>query len=124
VRMSRAMVVGGAAAVAALGAGNAAAASTAGSRAAPVRAQAVPDRGFLPGRVVVLPGARVFFRNADRLPHTATAVTLIRGRPAFSSGPATRGAFSVIAPRRPGTYRYICAIHGFMQGTLVVRPRR
>jgi plastocyanin len=70
---------------------------------------------------VVRPGARVFFRNADRLLHTATALTLVRGRLAFSSGRATRGGFSVIAPGRPGLYRYICVVHGFMQGTLVVR---
>jgi plastocyanin len=115
------MLMTGATAIAALAAGPAAAAGSAGSRAAPIRSEAVPDRGFLPARVVVRPGARVFFRNADRLLHTATAVTLVRGRPAFSSGAPTRGAFSVIAPRRPGAYRYICVVHGFMQGVLVVR---
>ena len=118
------MMLTGAAATMALGAGVGGAAGAAGGRAAPIRAQAVPDRGFLPARVVVRPGARVFFRNTDRLLHTATAVALIRGRPAFSSGAPSRGAFSVIAPKRPGTYRYICAIHGFMQGTLVVRRPR
>ena len=119
--MSRVVMLAATGALAALPAG---ASAAVGSRAAPIRAQAVPDRGFLPGRVVVVPGARVFFRNVDRLPHTATAVTLIRGRPVFGSGPATRGAFSVIAPKRPGTYRYVCAVHGFMQGTLVVRRAR
>jgi len=121
VRMSRTLVLCGALA---LVAAPAAAAGRPGSRAAPIRSQAVPDRGFLPARVVVAPGSRVFFRNADHLLHTATALTLLGARPAFSSGRPTRGAFSIVAPRRPGTYTYVCAVHGFMQGTLVVRRPR
>ena len=121
-RLSRTLMLS--AAAAALVAAPAAAAARPGSRAAPIRSQAVPDRGFLPARVVVAPGARVFFRNVDHLPHTATALTLLGGRPAFASGKPTRGGFSIIAPRRPGTYDYICAVHGFMQGTLVVRRSR
>jgi plastocyanin len=122
VQNGRRFLAVGAAAIAALSvAPLAAAAAPAGTKANPIRARAVFDRGFLPGRVVVRPGARVFFRNVDRLEHTATAEKLIRGRPAFNSGRATTGAFTVIAPQRPGAYTYICVVHGFMQGVLVVR---
>jgi plastocyanin len=92
----------------------AAAAATPGSLARPVVARAVPGRGFAPSRIVVKPGARVFFRNADHLKHNAAG----RG---FRSGAPTTGNFSLIAPRRPGTYSFICQVHGFMQGVLVVR---
>jgi plastocyanin len=121
VRKRQGFLAVGAAAVAASGAAPIAAAAPAGARANPIGAQADFDRGFLPARAVVRPGARVFFRNVDRLQHTATAERLVRGRPAFNSGRATTAGFTVIAPRRPGGYSYICVVHGFMRGVLVVR---
>ncbi len=101
--------------------GVAATAASPGSRASPIRAQASFSGGFLPGRVVVRPGAVVHFRNTDGLRHNAVAERLVRGRPAFTSGAPTTHGFHFRAPRARGSYSYVCQVHGFMQGTLVVR---
>jgi plastocyanin len=91
-----------------------------GAKANPVRAQASFSHGFAPGAVVATPGARVWFRSADGLAHSARDD---RGRARFSSGRPSSGSFSFRAPRTPGTYRYHCTVHAFMHGTLVVRRR-
>lgn len=108
------------AAIAAAGVGSAAGASPLGTSANPIRATTSPTRGFAPRTVTVAPGARVHFANVDRARHSAIQ-DAITAKPAFSSGRPTRGAFAFTAPTRPGTYSYICAVHGFMRGTLVVR---
>ena len=72
---------------------------------------------FHPMRLVVSPGERVVVVNKDAVVHTLTATT---GR--FSTGdiPA-HGSRAMRAPRARGTYHYLCAIHQFMTGTIVVR---
>lgn len=101
-------------------AGPATGAAPAGSAANPIRATTSTTKGFAPKAVTVRPGAVVRFRNVDGARHSAVhdAVT---GRPAFTSGRPTRRDFRITAPSRPGTYSYICGVHGFMRGTMVVR---
>jgi plastocyanin len=45
----------------------------------------------------------------------------VGGKPAFTSGNATTGNFKAKAPKTPGTYAYICTVHPFMKGTLIVK---
>lgn len=108
------------AALAASAAGLATGASPAGSNANPIKATTSASKGFAPKRVVAKPSARVFFKNVDRAPHNAVhdAVT---GKPKFKSGKLTTGNFSLRAPAATGSYSYICAVHAFMRGTLVVK---
>lgn len=91
--------------------------------AAPSRTTVVARiAGFSPRTVVVAPGALITWSNRDRATHDATARTRINGRPAFSSGAPAKGAFRARAPRRRGTYGYVCSVHPLtMQGKVVVR---
>jgi plastocyanin len=92
-----------------------------GSKANPVKVHASGSPGFVPARLVVKPGAVVWFRSTDGASHTATAVRKVRGEPIFTSGAPSSGRFRIVAPRKPGTYAYACTVHTFMKGTLVVR---
>src|SRR5262249_47460027 len=95
-----------------------------GSAARPIRAEATFSGGFNPRRVVARPGAGGHFRSAEHLRPNAAAALTIHGRPAFRSGSPTSGSFQLRAPARRGVYTYTCQVHGFMQGTLVVRRSR
>ena len=108
------------AAVAASAAAIAASAAPAGSKANPVTATTSPGKGFGPARAVARPRARVYFKNLDKARHNAVE-DAVGARPAFSSGAPTSKSFSLRAPSTPGRYSYICAVHGFMRGTLLVR---
>lgn len=70
---------------------------------------------FAFGKVTARPGAAVTVVNRDGERHTVSApdrafdVRIDRGRSA-----------TFTAPRRPGTYTFVCAIHPSMRGRLVV----
>ena len=71
---------------------------------------------FSPARLTVRPGATVTVKNEDASTHTLTSTTHL-----FDTGDLVSGAErSFRAPSKPGRYPYICTIHQFMTGTLVV----
>ncbi len=71
---------------------------------------------FAPSTLTVKPGATVTVHNADSAAHTVTA-----NNKGFDTGDVSPGATKTFtAPSAPGTYPYICTIHPFMHGTLVV----
>ena len=73
---------------------------------------------FQPATLTVAPGARVTVHNEDTATHTLTAT----GAKAFDSGDVAGGATKTFtAPAKSGSYTYICSVHNYMQGTLVVR---
>ncbi len=73
---------------------------------------------FAPKPLAVAPAAVVTVVNKDDSPHTATAVK----DKAFNTGTIEGGQTgSFTAPTTPGTYDYLCTIHQFMTGTLIVR---
>jgi len=85
----------------------------------PLRAKAVPvsiqSFAYRPRTLRVRRGTTVVFRNRDRAPHTATR------RGSFDTGRIrSRRAASVRFNRR-GVYAYVCTIHPFMHGKIVVR---
>jgi plastocyanin len=71
---------------------------------------------FRPARLVVSPGTRVVWQNHDGDPHTVSSVTGHFSSPALD----TDGRFARVF-RTPGTYPYLCTIHPFMRGVVVVR---
>ncbi|MGH3829416.1 MAG: cupredoxin domain-containing protein [Pseudonocardiaceae bacterium] len=72
---------------------------------------------FMPASVTVAPGTKVTVINEDQATHTFTA----RDK-SFDSGHISGGQRAeVTAPSKPGTYPYICDIHQYMMGTLIVQ---
>jgi plastocyanin len=74
---------------------------------------------YRPDPLTVAPGTQIDVRNLDGHffgePHTLTG----RG---FNTGVFTTGIRTISAPDAPGTYRYLCIVHGpSMNGTLIVQ---
>ena len=69
---------------------------------------------FKPFKVTVSRGAKVTFVNRDSAAH----------RPAkkggFDAGRIASGKAASVKLTKPGTYKYICTIHPFMRGKIVV----
>jgi plastocyanin len=79
----------------------------------------IKNFAFSPSTLTVSPGAKVTVHNDDSATHTVTAVSPHSG--AFNTGDIAPGETATFtAPSAPGTYAYICIIHQFMHGTLVV----
>jgi plastocyanin len=65
----------------------------------------------------VAPGATVKVTNKDSVTHTLTATG---GQ--FNTGDIGAGQTKTFtAPSKAGTYSYICNIHQYMKGTIVVK---
>jgi plastocyanin len=72
---------------------------------------------FDPMTVTVSPGAVVSVTNEDSATHTLTASA---GQ--FNTGDITQNRTKTFkAPMRPGRYSYICDIHQYMMGAIVVK---
>ncbi len=92
-------------------------ASTAADPPAPQGGTAVniSDFKFNPGTLTVPVGATVTWTNQDEEPHTIAA----RDGSFHSPGMDTHATYSFTFTT-PGSYDYICSIHPFMTGTVVV----
>jgi plastocyanin len=76
----------------------------------------IQNFAFSPAQLKVMPGATVTVTNKDQVTHTLTAT-----KGGFDTGSIAAGqSKSFTAPKNPGTYPYICSIHQYMSGTLVV----
>ncbi|TLX97594.1 MAG: hypothetical protein E6K89_02400 [Thaumarchaeota archaeon] len=75
--------------------------------------------GFSPDNINVVLGVNntVTWTNDDRSPHTASSMG-----GAFNSGNLNPGMSYTFTFTAPGTYPYSCAYHGWMHGTVVVKP--
>ena len=77
----------------------------------------IKNFAYEPATLTVAPGATITVINQDSAPHTVTA-----GDKSFDSGTITGGQRGTItAPAKPGSYSYICTIHQYMTGTLMVK---
>lgn len=73
---------------------------------------------FSPATLTVAPGTKITVTNKDSTTHTLTAIT---GK-AWNTGDIAAGkTVTFTAPKKPGTYQYMCTIHPFMKGSLTVR---
>ncbi|MDT5368065.1 MAG: hypothetical protein QOC62_2496 [Mycobacterium sp.] len=91
--------------------------SSSSAPAAPVAGNAVniKDFKFDPATLTVPVGATVTWTNQDEEPHTIAA----KDGSFHGPGMDTHGTYSFTFTK-PGTYDYICSIHPFMTGTVVV----
>jgi plastocyanin len=71
---------------------------------------------YAPDPLTVQAGARVTVTNDDGTVHTLTA-----DDGSFDTGDLDGGASATLTLSEPGTYRYFCAIHNYMTGTIEVR---
>lgn len=73
---------------------------------------------FQPMTLTVSPNATVTVTNDDTVTHTITAT----GSKPFDTGNVGPGkTVTFTAPASAGSYSYICDIHQYMQGTLIVK---
>lgn len=76
----------------------------------------IRDSRYLPRTVTVPAGTTVRWINRDEETHTVTSATEI-----FKSGGLNLGDEYTYTFTTPGEYPYTCALHDFMQGTIVVK---
>jgi plastocyanin len=114
-----AALVVAAAAFGACGSSNHKASSSSSTATVTTDSITIKDFSFSPGTITVAPGATITVHNQDSATHTVTAVSPHTG--VFNTGDVSPGSTATFkAPTAPGTYPYICNIHQFMHGTLVV----
>ncbi len=88
---------------------------TLGAQAAPATHRVTIDAfEFKPATLTVKQGDSVEWRNADPVPHSATA------KGTFDSGPLATGASWRYTATKKGRIDYICTLHPTMNGVLVV----
>jgi plastocyanin len=91
--------------------------SSSGSAATSTKAITISNFMFSPMHAAVAPGSTVSVTNKDSVTHTLTATA---GQ--FDTGDIGPGQTKTFtAPSKAGTYDYICNIHQYMMGTIVVR---
>ena len=76
----------------------------------------IKDFAFAPARLEAKAGTPVEVRNEDDAAHTVTA-----SDKSFDTGTLDGGGSKTITPSKAGTYSYVCSIHQYMKGELVVR---
>jgi len=72
---------------------------------------------FSPMSITVAPGASITVTNKDSVAHTLTSAD---GH--LDTGDIGQNQTkTVTAPTKPGQYHYVCSIHQYMMGTIVVQ---
>ncbi len=86
----------------------------------PVAANAVAIQNyqFEPAAVTVPSGTTVTWTQRDIDLHTVTA-----SDKSFDSGELETGKSFAFTFSKPGSYSYVCALHPFMRGVVVVTPQ-
>jgi plastocyanin len=73
---------------------------------------------FMPASASLKAGGKVTWLNRDADKHTATAKP---DGAAFDTDTLTTGRSKTIVLSKPGTYKYYCVYHAFMEGTIIVK---
>lgn len=71
---------------------------------------------FKPARLVVSPGTKIVWTNLDGDPHTVSSTKGI-----FASDALDTNSHYAHVFKQTGTFPYICSIHPFMHGTVIVK---
>jgi plastocyanin len=99
------------------GSGSSSASSSGGTAVTSTKTITISNFMFSPMHAAVAPGSTVSVTNKDSVTHTLTATG---GQ--FNTGDIGAGQTKTFtAPMKAGTYNYICNIHQYMMGTIVVR---
>ena len=77
----------------------------------------IKDYKFVPKELNVRTGTTVIWKNDDPAPHS-----IMTSDGNIQSNPLEQGETKTYTFDTPGTYNYICAVHPFMKGTVVVKP--
>ena len=77
----------------------------------------IKDLAFGPAALTVRAGTVVQFENADPEAHSVVA-----SDGSFNSHEIAPGKSVAITFSKPGTIRYFCGVHPFMEGQVVVKP--
>jgi plastocyanin len=112
------LILAGALLLAACSGGGSGSGSASGSGAAKsTNSITISNFMFSPMSVSVAPGSTVSVTNKDSVAHTLTATG---GQ--FNTGDINGSQTKTFtAPSKAGTYSYICNIHQYMKGTIIVR---
>lgn len=88
-----------------------------GLAAAPPPAAVVIDSfSYGPGTVTVPRGTTITWTNKDDDPHTVVSESKLFKSPALDTDDTFTFTFN-----QPGTFKYYCTIHPYMQGTVIVQ---
>jgi len=91
--------------------------ATASSRSSSGTSITISNFMFQPMSLTVAPGSMIKVTNKDSATHTLTATG---GQ--FNTGDITQNETKTFkAPTKPGTYKYICNIHQYMMGSIIVK---
>jgi plastocyanin len=91
-------------------------AASATPTSAPTAHVNIKQFAFHAKRLVVKRGSRVVWKNSDSDPHTVKSAKGLFASEALDTG----GTYSVVM-RHAGTFSYVCTIHPYMHGEIVVR---
>lgn len=100
--------------------------SSGASQATPATAVAAVDRveiadfKFAPIATSVPVGTTITWTNRDSAPHTATSGVTVAPDGVFDTGIITKGNRKRVKLTKAGTFKYYCALHPFMQGSVIV----
>ena len=79
----------------------------------------IADFKFKPAAIAVKTGGTVTFVNGDKAPHTAQ--TDLNPKTAeFDTDTLKQGDRKAVKLEHPGKFKYFCAFHAFMKGTVEV----
>jgi len=83
----------------------------------PIKRVLIEDFSFKPAHSTIKRGTKVRWINKDSHPHTASAINPKR----FDSGRLGKGQRYTHTFKSAGKKRYLCKIHPFMRGSVVVK---
>jgi plastocyanin len=72
---------------------------------------------FAPPDLTVTAGTTVIWKNADDSPHRIADINAAYTSAALDTDDSFSHTFAT-----PGVYRYICSIHPYMKGEIIVKP--
>ncbi len=74
------------------------------------------DKCYSPNSVTVAVGGKVTWKNADTAAHSATAMDSSFDTSLVNAGASASNTFNTA-----GTYQYMCIVHPWMKGTVIVK---
>jgi plastocyanin len=78
----------------------------------------IDNFSFGPAELTVSVGTKVTWTNRDDIPHT---VVEVETRRSFKSSALDTGDQFAYVFNKVGTFHYICSVHPFMHGTVIVK---